>query len=804
MKNYQQKRVTNSIMVGLIAVGFFMVLTACSTPAESAKSHLETANRYLKEGNVSKAILEFKNVLQIEPNSVAGYYGMVQAFEKSNDWDRVYQFCLRVVELEPKHVEANLKLASLYMSSDQMEKAYDKLKLLETLAPNNDEFLGAKSAFLFKSGDSNGAVDLAKKALQINPKNTQAFVVLITESNARENYVDSLKILDQAAKKLPEAIAIKQLKVETLVKSQQTPEAINELKRLINQYSDNLDYQRQLASLYNKLGQVDQAVAVLKTIIKQQPKESKPIFDLVKYVRSQKGDDTALKTLDEFITIQNKNSDLIFFKVFFLNSLNRKDDANNLLKKIAENTSDVENAHKAKSMIAFNALEAGNKSESLKLVKQILSEDPRHEQALLLKASIHLSAHDSKSAIADLRVILKDAPDNPAALVALAQAHQAAGEIELSEKYYKHAADVSINNPNFSLPYVEYLIRKNQLDQARKTIEPILAANPKDPKVLKYMAAIKISSGDLIGAESLANDIKSIDSKSSDQILGAVYMNQKNFDAGISALQRNYSADPQNPEALLSLTKSLVNADRKAEAVKMLQQIVDNNPTFIKPKILLAQVLIKMHDNNAAINQYRAVIKDHPTQLDAYQQLGKLLADSSRFEESKSVLNEGIKNVSDSSSLKILLANVYQSEGNMDKAINEYEAYLKNYSDSVVAKNNYISLVTDYKSDAQSLERAYSMSKDLKGSPSPYIQDTIGWIAYKTKRYDEARLALIKATEAGPQVAIFFFHLGLAQAALADKDGAIDSLEKALKLKNAKNPVPVEVINKKINELKVG
>ncbi|MDP8567768.1 tetratricopeptide repeat protein [Methylophilus aquaticus] len=777
-------------------------LSACSTPEESAKSHLDSANAYLRDGNTKKAVLEFKNVLQIQPNSVPAIYGMALAFQHDNDWGKVYQFSLRVIELEPKHIDANLKLATLYMASNEMEKAMDRLSLLESLAPDNAEFLGTKSAFLFKSGDAKGAVDVASRALKLNPKNAQAIIILASESNTRGSYAETLTILDEGLKNIPEDNSLKLLRIETLEKNQQIADAQKELKKLINQYPDNLEYLKHLAYLHNKLGQVDQAEIVLKTIIKQKPDENAAIFDLIKYIRSTKGDVPALQVLDEFIAIQNDNAELSFFKVFFLNSVNRKEDAKKLLVQIAQNSSDLESAHKAQSMMAFNAFIAGNKSESIKLITQVLREDSRHVQALLLKAAIEMNDSDYKSAIADLRIILKDSPDNAPALVALAQAHETAGEKELSEKYFKRAADVSVTNTNFSLPYVEYLIRNNQLDQAKRAIEPILAANPKDPKVLKYMAAIKISSGDLLGAESIGKDIKSIDTQTSDQILGAVYVNQKNFDEGISALERNYASDPQNSEALLSLVKSLVNADRKAEAAKMLQQIVTNNPSNIRPKIMLAQVLIKMHDNNAAINQYRTIIKDHPDQLDAYQQLGELLADINRLGESKEVLNDGIKNVSNAKTLQLLLANVYQREGSVDNAINLYAEFLKIYPDSVVAKNNYISLVTDFKTDSVSLKKAYTLSRELKGSPSPYIQDTIGWIAFKVGQYDEARIALLKATDASPKTAIFFFHLGMAQASLADKDNAIISLETALKLKSANNVIPVDVINKKVNELK--
>ncbi len=331
-------------------------------------------------------------------------------------------------------------------------------------------------------------------------------------------------------------------------------------------------------------------------------------------------------------------------------------------------------------------------------------------------------------------------------------------------------------------------------------VNGLAVANPKDVDVLKHQAAVKLAIGDLSGAEAIAKELKAMDNKAANTLLGTIYMNERNYDESVSAFQKNYMETPNDYQALSALIKSLVNADRKLEAQKMLQQVVNNNPDNLKPKLLLAKLLIHLHDNNAAIATYKQIIQTHPDTLDAYQQLGELLSDTGRFDEAEQVLNEGIKAVKQSSVLTQLLATNYERKGDYDKAIAIYADLIQKEPDSVVAKNNFISLITDYKTDMVLLNKAYALSKDLI-STSPFILDTVGWIAYKVGKFDESKRALQNASDAAPKVALFAYHLGMAQAALSDKAGAKESLQRALKLKANNQEVPVDLINKKIREL---
>jgi tetratricopeptide (TPR) repeat protein len=99
-----------------------------------------------------------------------------------------------------------------------------------------------------------------------------------------------------------------------------------------------------------------------------------------------------------------------------------------------------------------------------------------------------------------------------------------------------------------------------------------------------------------------------------------------------------------------------------------------------------------------------------------------------------------------------------------------------------VIANNLASLMSTYREDAESLERAYRIARRLRGSDFAPFQDTYGWIAYRQGDYDEALEHLEPAAAALAQDPLVQFHLGMTYAALERNEEALEQLQRAVEL----------------------
>src|ERR1700682_817000 len=84
---------------------------------------------------------------------------------------------------------------------------------------------------------------------------------------------------------------------------------------------------------------------------------------------------------------------------------------------------------------------------------------------------------------------------------------------------------------------------------------------------------------------------------------------------------------------------------------------------------------------------------------------------------------------------------------------------------------------------SRNLKHALAMVKEeMKTRRDIYEWDALGWVLYKSPRYDEARQASRKALELGTPEPGFYYHAGMIALASGDKDGARKHLQHALSL----------------------
>ena len=101
--------------------------------------------------------------------------------------------------------------------------------------------------------------------------------------------------------------------------------------------------------------------------------------------------------------------------------------------------------------------------------------------------------------------------------------------------------------------------------------------------------------------------------------------------------------------------------------------------------------------------------------------------------------------------------------------------------------NNLASLLSTYREDEDSLTRAYSVARRLRGNDFPPFQDTYGWIAYRRGDYDEAVTYLEPAAANLGNDALVQYHLGMTYIALERFGEGLSQLQKAIEIAGAED-----------------
>ena len=132
--------------------------------------------------------------------------------------------------------------------------------------------------------------------------------------------------------------------------------------------------------------------------------------------------------------------------------------------------------------------------------------------------------------------------------------------------------------------------------------------------------------------------------------------------------------------------------------------------------------------------------------------------------------------------LRLALADVLEQVQQYEAAIQEYEQILSKQPGSMIATNNLASLLSDYRNDKASLERAEALVASLRETQIPQFKDTLGWISYRRDDYVTAISLLEKAAAVLPDLPLVRYHLAMSYIAVGQTGKATEQLRAAQSL----------------------
>lgn len=791
----------NIINVSLVLS--LMIMSGCSSPEDKANKFYENGLKLFEKGELVKANVEFKNALQLNRKMTKARWIQVQIAEKQNKSRQQYKLLNSVLVYEPNHLQAIVKLGRLLLLAGQLDKALEKSDLAMKINNKDLSVLSLRAAIMLKLDDAAAAVEFAKRALATDPFYVDAILILASERMISGDAEKAIEYIERGLKNNDKSIALQLIKIkafESLIKIDSAEEVF---KKLIKYYPAMPAFKTILAQFYIKHGRNEGAENIFRTIVENNPDNLNAKIKLVQFIKATKGSDAALNQLKTFNQKNPDNTDLKFALVQFYYLRKEAAQANDLLMKIIGEKNDDEIVMKAKGMMAVSLLANGDKKAAEKIIDEIFVLDKQNQNALILKASIDIDRQKYDEAIGTLRQVLHDSANSSRALFFLARAHDLSGAHELADKQYFKAFKTSKFNSNYGLSYAKFLLKQKQHARAEKIIQNVLSVSQNNLPALKMLAQIRLSLGNWVGAQQVSDTIKHIGVKGglASQISNAVLVGKKDYSKSISLLKKTYQDTPDNIQPVVALVRTYFLAGKKKEAGDFLDSVISASPNNMSARNLRSQVYLSQGETEKAINSYREIIEKSPSYAASYYHLALIYIKDKKYDIAHKILKDGLSVSPKSFSLGLTLAQVYEITGKTNKAIKHYEEMLELKPDADIVTNNLASLLTDNRTDKESLTKAYNISRRFKNSDIPQFKDTLGWASYRIGKYAEADSLLKSAIARSPNIPDFHYHLGMNYLAKEEKKLAREELEKALKLAGDNNFSKVKEIRATLEKI---
>jgi cellulose synthase operon protein C len=296
----------------LLAATFVCLTAACSSPTDKANKYFEKGVALMKEGDMVKAKIELQNALQIKQDLTGAWYALAQIAEQQGDWQKMYGLLGKVIDHDPKHLDAQIKLGRLLLASGQLDKALAASDATVILAPESDDVLALRASVLYKLDDKTGALTHANAALAKNPNNVDALVVLASERLAAKDANKAIEYLDRGLKLNEKNIALQLIKVQALESISKMDSAEEIFRRLVVLYPETRALRHILAQFYLAHDRKDAAEAEYRAIATENPTDMTAQIDVARFVGSTKGIKAAMQELEAMIAKNPDKNELKF------------------------------------------------------------------------------------------------------------------------------------------------------------------------------------------------------------------------------------------------------------------------------------------------------------------------------------------------------------------------------------------------------------------------------------------------------------------------------------------------------------
>lgn len=780
-----------------LAVGFGL-LSACESSEQKAENHYQSGVELLEKGDVDRAMVEFRNVFRLNGRHEAARTTYARLLRERGNVREAYSQYLLLAEQYPNNLEGRKALAEMALDSGNWEEVERSGTAALALAPDDPavQAIGVTLAYrqALQSRDQEALAKASADAAALvaaHPDLSIARRILLDGYVRKSDWEGLLASLDEAQKFEPDAADIARMRAAALYQLGRMPELETQLKAMIAANPADAELQKSLITLYMSQKRPAAAEDFLRSRI--DPASADPLArqQLVSFIAQIRGRDAARTELEAIIAANPPKAALYRTMLASMDfDAGQRDSAIAALRTIIAEKPEADVLAQARLTLARMLDATGNGVGARAEVEEVLTADKANVEALKLRANWLVDDDRTGDALVALRSALEYAPRDPQVMTLMARAHERDGSRDLMGEMLSQAMIASNRAPAESLRYAAFLEQDGKHLPAEDTLVNALRLQPRNVDLLSALGRVYVAMKDWPRADQIVRTLTEIGSEQATTAANEITARRLaalNQDQELTAFLRDLSAQGTSGAGVdVALIRTSILRGDTEGALQQARALLDRQPDSSEMRFLYASVLASAGKTEESVAAFRALTTEKPQYEPAWAGLYNLLA-SMRDPEAASVLEAGLAANPLAPTLSWIKAGALEHGGDIEGAIGIYEALYERDSNSPIIANNLASLLATHRADPESLERAYTVARRLRGTKVAAFQDTYGWIAYRRGSYQEA-LDYLEPAAQGMNDPTVGYHLGMTYAALDRKDRALEVLRGVVAGADAANP----------------
>lgn len=772
-----------SIRIGILLLAM-IALTACGGPEEKKAKYFARAHEYMNAANYPKARVALRNVLKIDPKEGEAYYLFAQVEEKEKNWRNAVQLYQEAVRLVPDHSAALITLGKYYLEArltDQVIEVADSVLKHEPRHPQANALKIAAQAVTKEAVPT--VIPKAEALASEFPTEPDVAILLATLYDQQERHRDAERTLTRALAAHPRDLDLLNNLHAVLMRAKEWTGAETVIRRMIEAEPQSMDHRIRLVRFYLSRNMYEKAESVLREAIVSDPGSEQRHLALSDFFLSRKDVSAAERALLDATTTLPYSSQIQFGLAALYRKSGQDDKARERYVALVQEFKQKPVGLEAKVKLAEMDLVAGRQIDAERQVQEVLADNPRSSDGLILLGRMALARRNGKDAVQAFRTVLHDQPELATVQYLLGQAYQLTGETNLAKESFERAVALYPDQVEAKRSLAVLDSKSGRYQQARARLDDLLKQRPDDVAALDMLMTLDLATKNWHGAEQTLARLRRLSAESYVALLaeGRFHEAQRHSTDARHAYERATALAPNEPEPLLSLIRLEVGEGQRTRAKTRLESLLASRSDHVFAHGLLGEVLSLTGEREAAVREYREAVRLNPKWMTPWLNWTTLVLSQKKADEAVQIVENGLKANPESEELYMLLASAHSEQGQIDRAMAAYETVLRLNPRNVLAANNLAVLLVDRKGDPSSLQKAFALSRDFeKEAPHPLFIDTLAWVRFKMGQQEEAIRLMKQAIAKSPNMSVLNYHLGIAFFQSGKRAEARTYLSKAL------------------------
>jgi putative PEP-CTERM system TPR-repeat lipoprotein len=691
--------------VALLAV--LMPIAACSKDPEAAKrDYLERGNHFVEQKKLPEAVIEYRNAINVDARFGEARFKLAETYERLGDAQNAFNEFVRAADLLPDREDVQLKVGQYLLVAREFGRAKG---IAENLLQKNIKSVPAQVLLanaLAGLKDFPAAITELETAVQLDPQRVDTYLNLAVYQAVSGNPAEAEAVLRNALSMAPRSVDARLglanlawasgdlVKAEAILKDALALEPKHEMAnralatlylrsgraaaaeasiRAVAESSESTTGRFTLAQYYLSTNRVTEAIPILDALAKD-PKGRVPAAMLlarVDYAGARR--EQAHKRLDQLLTQEPANAQILLLKAQFLGADGKIDEA---IARAQAAATAAPRLAAAQHMIGLLYLQKKDPEQALNAFNEALKLDPASADVSLQVAKLQLASGRANLALQSAEDVVRKQPDNMDARLTLVRALVAGGNAARAETEVSKLAAQAPRSADVQVLVGTVAAMKKNIPAARAAFTRAQELDSASTAALAGLLALDLSSGKPAAARARIAARLAADPSNPAllELAGRAYMSLGDAAKAEQAWRTLVEVEPASMVAYGALGQLFLSQGRLEDARREFERYAEREPKAVGAHTLVGIILQMQNRLPEAQKKYERTLEINPNAAVAANNLAWLYAEQNANLDTALQLAQTAKSqLPESHEVDDTLGWVYYKKGLATLAISAFE-----------------------------------------------------------------------------------------------------------------------------------